>query len=161
MDAKRRQRQKGVGLVEFALAAPVAFLLLLGLLVVSVVVVDQIQLNNAARDGARAAAVCGGRYRDGTSKLPDGSAICSATTVSTYLSQQANALHSGSSVNLTVYPKAGGSSTNLDDCGAGGSLDVQATYAQPLYLPLISTVFGTNGASTRTLTADARMACEQ
>ena len=53
--ADRAPHQRGVTLVEFALVAPVFFVLILGLLLLGIVVMNQMQLTNAVRDGVRAA----------------------------------------------------------------------------------------------------------
>src|SRR2546425_624963 len=66
----RRGCRDGVSMVEFALLAPTGFLLLLGIVVVGIVVTNLVQLTNAARDGARAAAICGSVA---TAQMPDGS----------------------------------------------------------------------------------------
>jgi Flp pilus assembly protein TadG len=74
-------------MVEFALVGPIAFLLLLGTIVLGVIVLHEIQLTQAVRDGARAAAICGSQT-DATvtppalpPQLPDGSSCTSAHIV--------------------------------------------------------------------------------
>jgi TadE-like protein len=62
--------KSGVALVEFALLAPTAFLLLLGLIVVGLTVANQNLLTDGVRDTARAAAVCGGFNRDSKTQFP-------------------------------------------------------------------------------------------
>lgn len=56
-----RAGDRGQATVEFALVLPVALLLLLGLVQVGATVAVQLQLENAARQGARAAAVAPAR----------------------------------------------------------------------------------------------------
>jgi Flp pilus assembly protein TadG len=51
------RRDRGQAVVELALALPVVFLLLLGVVQVALVVRDQLLVQHAAREGARAAAV--------------------------------------------------------------------------------------------------------
>jgi Flp pilus assembly protein TadG len=50
-------------MVEFAMAAPLGFLLLLGIAVLGIVLTHQIQLNQAVKSSARAVAVRGGAAR--------------------------------------------------------------------------------------------------
>jgi hypothetical protein len=59
-----------VAIVEFALLAPTAFLLLMGLIVLGILVANQNLLTDGVRDTARAAAVCGGSNRDPKTQLP-------------------------------------------------------------------------------------------
>jgi hypothetical protein len=66
----RTKRQGGVAIVEFSLLAPIAFLILMGLLVLGLVVANQNLLTDGVRDTARAAAVCGGSNRDPKTQLP-------------------------------------------------------------------------------------------
>jgi Flp pilus assembly protein TadG len=53
----RRARDDGQAVVELALCLPVVFVLLLGVVQVAVVVRDELLVQHAARDGARAASV--------------------------------------------------------------------------------------------------------
>jgi Flp pilus assembly protein TadG len=149
-------------MVEFALVAPLAMLLLMGLVVLGVVVTDQVELTNAVRDGARAAAVCGSNPT-GITTLPDGSTICSDTSVSTYLTGIVQGSHGGvSAPTVNVYDSNRTlQGTSLAFCKKGYTVEVSATYNQPLYLPLVSRIFGTSGGATRTLTAKADATCEQ
>jgi Flp pilus assembly protein TadG len=55
-----RHGQRGQGLVEFAIVGPIAFLLLLGIIIVGITGANQDLLTNSVRDTARVAAVCGG-----------------------------------------------------------------------------------------------------
>ena len=54
---RRRNRQEGQALVEFAILLPILLLLLLGILQFGVVFNNYIQVTSAAREGARKAAV--------------------------------------------------------------------------------------------------------
>lgn len=56
----RERAERGQGLVEFALAVPVLLIVICGILEFSFIFTDQIMLNNAARDGARAGAIPAG-----------------------------------------------------------------------------------------------------
>ena len=62
--------KRGVALVEFALLAPTAFLLLMGLVVGGILIANQNLLTDAVRDTARAAAVCGGSNRNPSTNFP-------------------------------------------------------------------------------------------
>lgn len=52
-----RRRDQGQAVVEFAIVLPVVVLLVLGVVQVAMIVGDQLAIEHAARDGARAAAV--------------------------------------------------------------------------------------------------------
>ena len=160
--APRRRRQHGVTLVEFALVSPFLVLLLTGCVLVGIVSMNQIQLSNAVRDGARAAAVCGGISRDVNTHLPDGTA-CDQSHLINYITANLNAVPG--SVGLTVSVINGnsvpGDPNVLDECQKGKTVVVSASYPQPLYVPLVGQFLGDNGTSTRTLQAKAQATCEQ
>jgi Flp pilus assembly protein TadG len=167
-----------VTMVEFALLAPLFLLLLFGVVVAGVMINAQIQLSNAVRDGVRAAAVCGDSfyntaYGPGATvpalQLPNGQ-DCSDANVSAYVSSLISRIPGGgkmtSGPNLTVYnltntqvvPPAG--ETTMQVCQAGYKIEVSVKYAQPMFLPLISTIFADKGTTSRTLEADAQTTCE-
>ncbi len=54
---RRKQLQQGAALVEFALISSLLFLLLFGIIEVGLILGDQTQVNQAAREAARSAAV--------------------------------------------------------------------------------------------------------
>lgn len=49
----RLRRQEGVSMVEFALVAPLLFVLLFGIIEFGIILYDQAVITNASRDGAR------------------------------------------------------------------------------------------------------------
>lgn len=166
------KRGKGQAMVEFALIAPAGFLLLLSILIVGIVVTNYIQLTNGARDGARVAAICGSV--PGT-PMPDGSGPCSGAAIATYITEHLVALPAG-----TVTPKiyvcfvgnAATCSTSGTPCDAtttvtclcqpGKIVEVDMSYAQPLYFPIVGNFFETTpGSGTRVLSASAQATCEQ
>jgi Flp pilus assembly protein TadG len=162
-------------MVEFALVSPLLFLLVFGMVVTGIVVMNQIQLNNAVRDGARAAAVCGSTTPTSvtsppgsTTRLPDGTTYCANSTITTYLTTLVNATHGGVAAPTFQVTDATGTPIGaVDDLSACAGhvgvyqVKIHATYSQPLYLPLVGQFFGSGGTSTRTLTADAEATCEQ
>ncbi len=179
--------QRGQGLVEFALVGPLAFLLILGIIVAGIAVSNQDLLNNSVRDAARAAAVCGGSGRDGQSQLPPAGSVpaqtCSWAALDDYAKARLTQLVGGSTVTapaggagcrqlpgdsaLVCVYKADNSAATitgnpLNSCQRGYKIEISTTYAQPLYLPLVGIVLGSGGSSTsRTLSADAEATCEQ
>ena len=198
----RRHRERAVSMVEFALLAPVAFLLLMGLVVTGIVVTNQVALSNGVRDIARAAAVCGsvagrpvppptGTYNPQLPATGGQSALgCSWTNLQTYISARMKTLAGGTitaptgscgtncratsgasgaaTVEVCVYDSSGNivpldtsGAYPLDACAKGFSIEVSAQDAQPLYLPLVGRLLGSNGTTNRNLTADARATCEE
>jgi Flp pilus assembly protein TadG len=159
-------------MVEFALVSPVLFLVILGLIVAGIVVTNQVQLTNAVRDGARAAAVCGGPARNDLPNqsnaqpvptLPNG-APCDSTSLIAFIQSRLNAVPSSASLSVCVYTDAGCTATSanvLDECAAGKVVEVDAHFQQPLYLPLIGRFIGDNGQGYRTVQASADAVCEQ
>lgn len=149
-------------MVEFALVTPVAFLLVFGIIVCGVVVTNQIQLGNVVREGARAAALCGGVARATGTILPNGQS-CTGVALVTYIASSLHAMPGTVSLNVTVIN--GNSIPNdpnvLDECQKGKTIVVDASFAQPLYIPLVGRLLGDSGTIMRTLDATAEATCEQ
>ncbi len=72
LNGARERKSRGQALVEFALVAPMLFLLLLGVFEGGRFVLYMEALNNAAREGARYAIVHGARGTPQSGPLPDG-----------------------------------------------------------------------------------------
>jgi Flp pilus assembly protein TadG len=149
-------------MVEFALVAPLGFLLLLSVLVVGIVVTNYIQLSNEAREGARVAAICGS---DQTALIPDGSGLpCTGANISGYITSRLVSLPAGS-VTPQISVISGSSSCALVNptchCQVGSIVEVVMSYDQPLYLPLLSNLLQTNSNGTMRLSASAEATCEQ
>lgn len=154
--------------VEFALLAPLALVLLIGTIIAGIVAMNYVQLHNAVRDGARAAAVCGGSARSGqtnqqtltpTTKLPNG-ADCTDDNLIAYVKGRFQAIP-GNQATLQVTLPTGGSGDHMSQCQYKKSVEIHASYDQPLFLPLISQWLSNNGSgSTFTITATAEATCE-
>jgi hypothetical protein len=174
----RPGRDGGVSLVEFALVAPLFVTLVLGLFLLGIVVMNQMQLTNAARDGARAAAVCGGPSRFAqpvVPTLPDGHTACDSRLLVSYIDSRLSAVPGGALTSVCVY--AGSQTGNslggtcvaedpvdpniLDKCSKGSVLQVDIAYPQQLYVPLVGRLLGDAGTQVRTLHARAEATCEQ
>jgi len=174
----RSARESAVSLVEFAVVAPVFVTLLVGLLLLGIVVMNQMQLTNAARDGARAAAVCGGPSRNTqpvTPTLPDGRTTCDSRNLIGYISSRLQAVPGGGVTSVCVYAGSQTGSTQgttcvasdpvdpniFDKCSKGSVIQVDISYPQQLYVPFVGALFGDNGTQVRTLHARAQATCEQ
>jgi Flp pilus assembly protein TadG len=170
------RRGKGQAMVEFALIAPAGFLLLLSILVVGILVTNYIQLANAARDGARVAAICGS---SATAQMTDNSGntqACTPANVASYITAHLVALPAGS-VTPQIYfctsaeVQSGtcavpanllsSTATAFTQCQTGAIFEIDMYYDQPLYLPLVGNFFQTSPNNTRRLTASAEATCEQ
>jgi len=159
--------RRGIALVEFALVAPIGFVLLLGIFVLGIVITNYIQLTNVARDGARIAAICGS---DPGAKMPDGSGACSDSAIAAYITSHLVTVPTGA-VSPQIYvctpaQAAAGTCTSsgargIGNCQGGRIVEVDMYYDQPLYLPLVSNFFATNSDGTRRLSASAQATCEQ
>jgi len=173
----RRRSESGVTLVEFGLIAPVFVLMVMGLFVLGLVAVNQMQLNSAVRDGARAAAVCGGPSRNSqpvVPALPNGSA-CDSRYLISYLNSRLSAVPGGVATGVCVYVGSSDGSSQgttcvatdtidpniFDKCNKGTVVEVDMTYPQQLYMPVVGNVFGDGGTTVRTLHARAQAVCEQ
>ena len=172
--ARRMRAQRGVSIVEFALVAPLFMLFALGLFITCMVVSNQNQLDTAVRDGARAAAVCGGPNRNTqpvTPTLPDGHSPCDSADLIAYINSGLSAVPGGAVTSVCVYVgSASGSScvssdpgdpNILDKCNKGTVVEIDITYPQQLYVPLVGNLLGDHGTTVRTLKASAQAVCEQ
>jgi Flp pilus assembly protein TadG len=160
--------------VEFALVAPLAFLLLCSIIVASIVVTNFIQVTNVARDGARVAAICGS---SATTQMPDNSGSCTTANISAYITRHLIAIPNGqvtpaihvctpSQVDSGTCSTAGllcGTLQPICTCQGGKIVEVDMSYPQPLYLPLVSNLLQSPGSTngSRLLTASAQATCEQ
>jgi Flp pilus assembly protein TadG len=159
-------------MVEFALVAPIALLLIIGIVVVSMVVLHQNQLANATRDIARVAAICGqsGSATPGTTPptllppIPPATTgtTCSDANLLLYAKGQLAGIDSSYAWNptVTVTNAAGAvAGSGLASCANGNAVHVAVTYPQTLYVPVVSNLFGSGGV--RTLSATGVASCEQ
>jgi Flp pilus assembly protein TadG len=156
-----------VTVVEFALLAPVALVLLIGIVIAGIVAMNYVQLHNAVRDGARAAAVCGGKNRDSgynqqtqtaTTQLPNGQACTDANLIA-YVKSRFNAIP-GNAATLNVTLPTGGTGDHLSQCAYKQSVEVQASYDQPLYIPIISNLLSNIHSTSFRISATAEATCE-
>lgn len=168
-------------MIEFALVGPIAFLLLLGIVVLGVIVLHEVQLTQAVRDGARAAAICGSQtgVTGTTATLPDSNLTCTNANIVAYINARVAKVDPTLSGTATVgvlcdgsvagcangsVPTGGTASTTGGAgaaCSTGYTVEVTISYQQPLYLPLVSNVFGTSGGTTRLISAKGEATCER
>jgi len=178
MERRGRRPERGVSVVEFTLVAPVFIVLVMGAFVLGIVVMNQMQLTNAVRDGARAAAMCGGPNRNSqpvAATLPDGHTACDSSALISYINSKLSAVPGGAITSVCVYVGSeDGSTANsscvasdpvdsniLDKCNKGTVVEVDISYPQQLYVPLVGNLLGDHGTTTRTLHAKAQAVCEQ
>ena len=169
---RSRSTCHGVSAVEFALIGPTAFLLLIGAVVLGIVVMHEVQLTQAVRDGARAAAICGSSTDQATgSTLPNGSA-CTTANLTNYINVRVDSVSStlANQAVVTVFSPNG---TNLGSatgsslgsaatfCAIGDTIQVSINYQQPLFVPLVGALLGSASTNTRTISAQGESTCEQ
>ena len=170
---RRAGKNSGQEMIEFALLAPLGFLLLLSIVVTGIIVTNYIQLTNEARDGARVAAICGSST---SALMPNGAGPCTPGLVASYITGNMVALPAGSvtpqiyfCTSVDVQQGTCASSSNLlsasgttfRQCQTGAIFQINMSYDQPLYFPLLSNLFQTKPNGTRTLSASAQATCEQ
>lgn len=167
---RARERSRGVTMVEFALMAPLGLLLLTGTIIGGIFAMNYVQLTNAVRDGVRAAAVCGGVGRtyqyqpqlpqNQVTTLPNG-ADCTDVNLIAYIKGRFQAIP-GNQASLQVTLPTGGTGDHMSQCQYRKTVEIKASYDQPIYIPVISRIFSNNGSgSTYTLSAQAEATCEQ
>ena len=133
---ERHGRSRGQAIVEFALVAPLFFLLLFGILEAARFVFYYEVLNNATREGARYAIVNGanslrgeqtGWRIDGTCADPAGPLPCGNRVLAKVRSSAFGVLGSGVSVDPRWLP----------DNGRGSTVEVVAAYTYTSLVPLV------------------------
>lgn len=162
-DRRSHSRSRGTSAVEFALVGPTAFLLLVGAVVLGIVITHEIQLSQAVRDSARAAAICGSSTDQATgSTLPDGT-LCTTANITAYINARVDAVSPtlANQAVITVFDTKGGSFTSPSACAPGDTLQVSITYQQPLFVPLVGALVGNPSTNTRTISAQGEATCEQ
>jgi Flp pilus assembly protein TadG len=131
---RRRHDEKGATAVEFALLAPLFFMLLFGIISFGLVFAQQLGLSNGARQGARTGVVkgttCAQIYADardaaGTIGMSGSSVSVSITRGATQAA--ATSPCSGSLATSTTQPCAGSA--------AGDSIYVKTSYTSQLIIP--------------------------
>ncbi|MEM6331390.1 MAG: TadE/TadG family type IV pilus assembly protein [Planctomycetota bacterium] len=101
--ARRPQRRRGASVVEFALVAPVFFLVVLGMIEFGRMAMVQQVLTNAAREGARVGVLDGATTAGVTNKVDDYLASASISGAAVQVSPNPpNAAAYGESVTVTV-----------------------------------------------------------
>jgi hypothetical protein len=160
------------------MVAPVFIVLVVGSFVLGVVVMNQLQLANAVRDGARAAAMCGGPNRNTQPvppSLPDGHSPCDSGALIGYINSKLSAVPGGAITSVCVYVGSSNGDTSgtscvagdpvdaniLDKCNKGTVVEVNIAYPQQLYVPMVGNLLGDRGGMVRTLHAAAQAVCEQ
>ena len=133
--AQRTPRDRGVAAVEFALLLPMLLLLIFGIIDFGRALNTQITLTQAAREGARLAAL-------GQSSANVTSATQNAATGLTPVT-----------VTVTTCPAGAGATAN-------GTVQVNYKFSFITPLAAISSLFGSSLGSTMTLTATGVMPCE-
>jgi hypothetical protein len=156
----RRHRAGGQALAEFAMVAPILFLLLFGVLQMGLLFGSQNGLVNGVRDAARRAAT----YRVNEASMTDSSirsAVCTAVRneLTAQLSRDlpafsAGRLHAGISYHWEANPGPAPSGANPSNYFL--FVQVQASYDHPLYVPLVGIFFDAlDGTSDNAFTLSA------
>lgn len=125
-----RHRSTGQALAEFAMVAPLFFLLLLGIVEAGRFIFYYETLNNATREGARYAIVNGANTLGCPTGPPaPGTAACDPTgeDVKTRVRQAAFGVMTGITVTPTWYP----------DNGRGSTVRVAATFTYQSLAPIV------------------------
>ena len=161
---RARRDARGQALTEFALIAPILFLLLFGVLQLGLLFGGQNGLVNGVREAARRAAT----YRVNDISLSDPgilAAVC--TSVENQLTTDLQAalpaftatrLHASVSYHWEANP--GGAAASPQPSGGGDGyflyVEVDASYDHPLYVPLVGVFFdGLDGTNDNAFTLRA------
>jgi Flp pilus assembly protein TadG len=158
--------EEGSSLVEFALSAAVFFMMLIGIMELSVLLFTFHFVSEAAREGSRYAMV---RGNSSFTNCPAASTPCptSQTAIQTYV--RGLALVGLNPANMTVtatysaFPSGGTCTPNTNCENAGNLVTVKVIYAYPLNLPFVRA--GTLGlgshSNTVNLTSTSAMIISQ
>jgi Flp pilus assembly protein TadG len=153
---RRRRGARGQALAEFALIAPILFLLLFGVIQIGLVMGAQNGLVNGVRDATRKAAT----YRVNEESIADASifaAVCDAvsTQLVTDLRREIPGFDPAALSRTIRYE------FSQDPNGAYfATAHVTATFANPIYIPLVGAFFPGAVGNTLPLTASEQMRIE-
>ncbi len=134
---KRNQLQRGAALVEFALISTLLFLLLFGIIEIGLILGDQAQVGQAAREAARSAAV----------GSPVGIAQAAAVSAGTGLRLTSAGVSLEKSADGGATWSALGDTGGTNNAASGSLIRATVSYAHPLVTTLIFS------GSTRLLTS--------
>ncbi len=134
---KRKQLQRGAALVEFALISSLLFLLLFGIIEIGLILGDQTQVGQAAREAARSAAV-GSTVEAAQATAVSAGTGLRLTSASVYLEKSADGGATWSAL---------GDTGGANNAASGSLIRATVSYAHPLVTSLIFT------GSTRLLTS--------
>jgi TadE-like protein len=112
----RLRRQEGASMIEFAIVAPLLFVLLFGIIEFGIVLYDQAVITNASREGARYAA----KY---PSPLPPPTCSQVQTYVQTYVAQRVISFASPPPLPAVSCPVQ-----DQNQAGVGNVWEVQVSY---------------------------------
>lgn len=137
----KREGESGAAAVEFALIAPLLFILVFGIINFGYLFGQKLSLNQAAREGARLAVVDGGT-------TPPGDAVNTLGEIETIVNNSHGLVPQGE-IDVRLFDDASNSAVETDGSAGCGALDVgdqlrlEAEYeATPLIsLPFLSGAF--------------------
>ena len=124
----KRQLQRGAALVEFALISSLLFLLLFGIIEVGLILGDQTQVGQAAREAARSAAV------GSTVETADAAAVSAGTGLS--LTPAGISLEKSADGGIT-WAALGDTAAGANNAAAGSLIRAPVSYNHPLVTTLI------------------------
>ena len=124
----KKRQHRGAALVEFALISSFLFLILFGIIEVGLILGDQAQVGEAAREGARAASIGSLTTGAETRAVNAGSSIHLTT---------ANVLLEKSTDGGTTWVPLGDTGTGVNDAVSGSLIRATVTYNHPLVTTLI------------------------
>ena len=155
----QRRRQRGQSLAEFALVAPIFFLLVFSVIQLGIVFGTQNGLVNGVREAARRAATY--RINEGSFDATVWGSICA--TIETELRQLGDRVIPGYAQSRLTPVVSYAWTPNPETNEYSLVAEVSATYAHPLYVPIVSFFFdGTDGVNdgALSLTASEQMRVE-
>jgi Flp pilus assembly protein TadG len=123
-----RKLQRGAALVEFALISSLLFLLLFGIIEVGLILGDQSEVGQAAREAARSAAVSSTVETAETSAVTAGAGL-HLTAANVYLETSADG--------GTTWAALGDTATGTNNAVTGNLVRATVTYNHPLVTTLI------------------------
>ena len=145
--------QQGTSIVEFALVAPLFFLLLFGMIEFSVILFDKATITNASREGARAGIV----FRDGDRSLAGAGVTAETTAIKNTVDNYASAylLSLGGAASLsTVVTRADNNANGIFDVGDALTVEVRYPYSFLILPGFISDLADQNLAATTVMLAE-------
>jgi len=155
------KEEEGTAVVEFAIIAPLLFVILFGIIEFGVLLYDKAMITNAVREGARAGIVFDANLRNEDGVIDSTALITHVqTSVNSYL--EGKLISFGGTPSVTVLPPAVSEENGDGILSSGDSLEVKVNFVYKflVFSEVIDLIGGSSFGDSITLQAVSAMRLE-